>query len=64
MIWCSTSKIKALADVRPIAIDDADSLIRSFHLNLQNDNDQLNLQNDNDQLNLQNGNEASNGIHH
>jgi homocitrate synthase len=26
-----TSKIKALADVRPIAIDDADSIIRSFH---------------------------------
>ncbi|KAL7620017.1 homocitrate synthase lys21 [Parahypoxylon ruwenzoriense] len=31
-----TAKIKALADVRPIAIDDADSIIRSFHLNLQN----------------------------
>ncbi|KAI0118117.1 homocitrate synthase [Hypoxylon sp. NC0597] len=30
-----TAKIKALADVRPIAIDDADSIIRSFHLNLQ-----------------------------
>ncbi|PHH63121.1 hypothetical protein CDD81_6272 [Ophiocordyceps australis] len=30
-----TSKIKALADVRPIAIDDADSIIRSFHLTLQ-----------------------------
>ncbi|KAK4665660.1 homocitrate synthase lys21 [Podospora pseudopauciseta] len=29
-----TAKIKALADVRPIAIDDADSIIRSFHLNL------------------------------
>lgn len=29
-----TSKIKALADVRPIAIDDADSIIRSFHLTL------------------------------
>ncbi|CAK7273411.1 homocitrate synthase lys21 [Sporothrix epigloea] len=29
-----TSKIKALADVRPIAIDDADSIIRSFHLSL------------------------------
>ncbi|KAH8205017.1 hypothetical protein TruAng_000740 [Truncatella angustata] len=27
-----TAKIKALADVRPIAIDDADSIIRSFHL--------------------------------
>ncbi|KAK4466577.1 HMGL-like-domain-containing protein [Cladorrhinum samala] len=29
-----TAKIKALADVRPIAIDDADSIIRSFHLSL------------------------------
>ncbi|KAK3936564.1 HMGL-like-domain-containing protein [Diplogelasinospora grovesii] len=29
-----TAKIKALADVRPIAIDDADSIIRSFHLHL------------------------------
>ncbi|KAK3381736.1 HMGL-like-domain-containing protein [Podospora didyma] len=29
-----TAKIKTLADVRPIAIDDADSIIRSFHLNL------------------------------
>ncbi|KAK5654689.1 hypothetical protein OQA88_7013 [Cercophora sp. LCS_1] len=29
-----TAKIKTLADVRPIAIDDADSIIRSFHLGL------------------------------
>jgi homocitrate synthase len=29
-----TAKIKTLADVRPIAIDDADSIIRSFHLSL------------------------------
>lgn len=29
-----TAKIKALADVRPIAIDDADSIIRSFHLTI------------------------------
>ncbi|KAF2093291.1 homocitrate synthase [Rhizodiscina lignyota] len=29
-----TAKIKALADVRPIAIDDADSIMRTFHLNL------------------------------
>ncbi|KAK4099472.1 homocitrate synthase [Parathielavia hyrcaniae] len=29
-----TAKIKTLADVRPIAIDDADSIIRSFHLTL------------------------------
>ncbi|KAL3962418.1 hypothetical protein ACCO45_003941 [Purpureocillium lilacinum] len=34
-----TAKIKALADVRPIAIDDADSIIRSFHLTLQNGHD-------------------------
>jgi len=34
-----TIKIKALADVRSIAIDDADSIIRSFHFNLQNDED-------------------------
>jgi homocitrate synthase len=30
-----TNKIKALADIRPIAIDDADSIIRTFHLSLQ-----------------------------
>lgn len=35
-----TTKIKALADVRPIAIDDADSIIRSFHLSL---NDESNV---------------------
>ncbi|KAF2839513.1 homocitrate synthase [Patellaria atrata CBS 101060] len=34
-----TAKIKAMADVRPIAIDDADSIIRTFHLNLQNGTD-------------------------
>ncbi|KIM94321.1 hypothetical protein OIDMADRAFT_34891 [Oidiodendron maius Zn] len=33
-----TAKIKAMADVRPIAIDDADSIIRSFHLSLSNGN--------------------------
>lgn len=32
-----TVKIKAMADVRPLAIDDADSIIRSFHFNLHND---------------------------
>jgi len=31
-----TAEIKALADVRPIAIDDADSIIKSFHRNLHN----------------------------
>ena len=30
-----TAKIKALADVRPIAVDDADSIIRAFYRNLQ-----------------------------
>ena len=30
-----TTKIKALADVRPIAIDDADSIIRAFHRNVK-----------------------------
>lgn len=30
----STAKIKAMADVRPITIDDTDSIIRSFHLGL------------------------------
>lgn len=32
-----TIKVKALADVRQIAIDDADSIIRSFHFNLNSD---------------------------
>lgn len=32
-----TAKIKALADVRQIAIDDADSIIRTFHGNLSKD---------------------------
>lgn len=30
-----TTKIKQMADVRPLAIDDTDSIIRSFHLDLQ-----------------------------
>ncbi|CAD0092832.1 unnamed protein product [Aureobasidium mustum] len=34
-----TAKIKALADVRPIAIDDADSIIRTFHGNLHKDSE-------------------------
>ncbi|KAG7147192.1 Homocitrate synthase like protein [Verticillium longisporum] len=32
-----TKKVKAMADVRPLAIDDADSVIRTFHLNLTSD---------------------------
>lgn len=32
-----TVKIKALADIRPLAIDDADSIIRNFHFNLSAD---------------------------
>ncbi|KAI9805456.1 MAG: Saccharopine dehydrogenase [Sarcosagium campestre] len=30
-----TAKIKAMADVRPIAVDDADSIIRAYHRNLK-----------------------------
>jgi homocitrate synthase len=30
-----TAKIKAMADIRPIAIDDADSIIRAYHRNLK-----------------------------
>ncbi|KAH8811801.1 mitochondrial putative homocitrate synthase [Xylogone sp. PMI_703] len=30
-----TAKIKSLADIRPIAIDDADSIIRAFHLGIK-----------------------------
>ncbi|KAH7019137.1 hypothetical protein EDB80DRAFT_631966 [Ilyonectria destructans] len=30
-----TQKIKQLADIRPLAIDDTDSIIRSYHLELQ-----------------------------
>lgn len=32
-----TAKIKALADVRKIAIDDTDSIMRAFHFNLHNE---------------------------
>ncbi|KAJ6188753.1 hypothetical protein N7519_003661 [Penicillium mononematosum] len=30
-----TAKIKAMADIRPIAVDDADSIIRAYHRNLK-----------------------------
>lgn len=30
-----TAKIKALADIRPIAVDDADSIISAFHRSLK-----------------------------
>lgn len=30
-----TAKIKQLADIRPIAVDDADAIIRSFHVHVQ-----------------------------
>ncbi|MCJ1476518.1 Saccharopine dehydrogenase [Lambiella insularis] len=30
-----TTKIKAMADVRPLALDDADSIIRAFHRNVK-----------------------------
>ncbi|KAF5716620.1 Homocitrate synthase [Fusarium mundagurra] len=32
-----TAKIKQMADIRPLAIDDTDSIIHSYHLNLQAD---------------------------
>lgn len=34
-----TAKIKALADIRPIAIDDADSIIRAFHRSVKSGRD-------------------------
>jgi len=34
-----TAKIKALADIRPIAIDDADSIIRTYYRNIQSGED-------------------------
>lgn len=34
-----TAKIKALADVRPIAVDDADSIIRAFYRNIKHGDD-------------------------
>ena len=37
-----TSKIKAMADVRPVAIDDMDSIIRTFHLELEQENGKTN----------------------
>jgi homocitrate synthase len=30
-----TAKVKAMADIRPIAVDDADSIIRAFHRNIK-----------------------------
>lgn len=36
-----TVKIKALADIRPIAIDDADSIIRAYYRNIQSGEDSL-----------------------
>src|ERR1700761_700069 len=41
-----TVKIKALADVRPLAIDDADSIIHAFHRNVKlGKNDPITLKN-------------------
>ncbi|KAI5307783.1 Saccharopine dehydrogenase, partial [Ascosphaera atra] len=34
-----TQKIKQLADIRPIAVDDADSIIRAYYRNLKNGED-------------------------
>lgn len=36
-----TAKIKALADIRKLAVDDTDSIIRAFHANLNGDNQPL-----------------------
>ena len=33
-----TIKIKAMADIRQLAVDDVDSVIRSFHRNIQGEN--------------------------
>ncbi|KAF7562594.1 hypothetical protein G7046_g1535 [Stylonectria norvegica] len=37
-----TAKIKAMADIRPLALDDTDSIIRSFHLDLNDGEDEKN----------------------
>lgn len=34
-----TAKVKALADVRKITLDDTDAIIRAFHHNLNNENE-------------------------
>ena len=39
-----TAKIKAMADVRPLAVDDADSIIRAFYTNLKEGVDEPLLQ--------------------
>ena len=39
-----TLKIKAMADVRPLAIDDADSIIRTYHYNLSSNKEKPLLQ--------------------
>ena len=33
-----TTKVKAMADIRQLAVDDVDSVIRAFHRNIQGDN--------------------------
>jgi hypothetical protein len=42
LTYYRTSKIKELADIRPLAIDDTDSIIRSFHLELARPEDSVN----------------------
>jgi len=37
-----TAKIKQMADIRPLAIDDADSIIHAYHLGLQGQSEQQN----------------------
>lgn len=47
-----TLKIKALADVRPLAIDDADSIIRNFHFNLNSEQEKPLIQLSNEEKKL------------
>ncbi|KAH7312424.1 HMGL-like-domain-containing protein [Stachybotrys elegans] len=51
-----TAKIKMLADVRPLAVDDTDSILRSFHFEVQNNKAEQNGQSE-----QQNGENGENG---
>ncbi|KAI1269972.1 hypothetical protein F5Y18DRAFT_114469 [Xylariaceae sp. FL1019] len=59
-----TAKIKQLADVRPLALDDTDSIIRSFHFELQNKNKETvsNGTNGTNGTNGINGTNGTNGL--
>lgn len=52
-----TSKIKQMADVRPLAIDDTDSIIRTFHMNLKEQDNHVE-----NGAPVENGTSAENGI--